>query len=79
MNKPLQTTAIDGSAKPTTVQPAKGSISRTPEPGKFAPGSQAKPDGKAAHQGAPKGAVKDPSTQLHVKPGMHAGANKPRA
>lgn len=78
MNKPLETTAIGGSAKPTTVQPEK-STSRRAEPAKFAPISQAKPDEKTAHQGATKEDAKDKSSQLHAKPGMNTGANKPRA
>ncbi|MHB0920009.1 MAG: hypothetical protein ACYC3R_04970 [Thiomonas delicata] len=78
MNKPLETTANGGSAKPTTVQPEK-SISTSAGSAKFTPMAQAKPEEKTAHQATTKGDAKDQSSQLHAKSGMNTAANKPRA
>lgn len=55
MKKPLETTPIDGSAKAMTVQPVKGSNSRSAKPANFPPRTQAKPDERLPIKERPKG------------------------
>ena len=54
MKKPLETTPVHGSAKSMTVQPVKGSNSRSTKSANFPPRSQAKPDERLRIKEHPK-------------------------